>query len=303
MEVKDKVKQRRLERLRHLREAGEAGPVTGPFSLPAAPRTAFAPGEEERELQTEAEARWQRRMEDPEFAWRYKYENDALLSGRSSWFGGTSGGGEDGSTTPPRRSVLAVKLAVSVVLFAGIWGLFHVEQPWASTGKRFVTAALTEPFDYQAVSAWYAQRFGGSPSFIPSFRSRESGEAVKVNATKRTLFAPAQGVVSTPFDAGSHLGVLLQTAADAPVYALDTGQVIFAGMQESTGFTIVLRHPGGLQSVYGWVSESPVQTNDWIKGGEALGTTSAGEGGKGKLYFAVTKDGKPTNPTDVIAFD
>ncbi|MCD1258213.1 M23 family metallopeptidase [Paenibacillus athensensis] len=345
MQVKDTVKQRRMERLRLLREAGEAGggpewpgagrgpgfgsvngagpaggAATGPAagmgagryggsgsgsgitSSPLAPRPAGA-SDEEREPMTEDRARWQRRMEDPEFAWRYKYENDAVLNGRSSWFGGGAESDQDGPGGPSRRSALAVKLMVSLVLFAGVWGLFHVEQPWASAGRGWVTSALTEPFDYQTLSVWYAQRFGGSPSFIPSFRSRENGEAVKVNASKRTLFSPAKGVVSTPFDAGAHLGVLLQTAADAPVYALDTGQVVFAGVQEHTGFTIVIRHPGGLQSVYGWVSDSPVQTNDWIKGGEALGKASAGEAGKGKLYFAVTRDGKPANPTEVIAFD
>jgi stage IV sporulation protein FA len=239
---------------------------------------------------------WSRKMEDPEFAWRQRYKQDPSLNGSSPVMGDNNG------PYPSSPKTIWIKLLLSVLIFAGIWGMFHVNQPWADNGRQLVAAALTQAMDARAITAWYADKFGDSPSFIPSFRNRDNNPAVKVSSEKRTYFIPVQGKIRQPFDA-SHSGIILQTQADAPVYALDTGQVIFSGLKEDTGFTVIIRHPLGFQSLYGRLSDSRVEVNDWIKGGEPIGKVSMEEVSSGSLYFAMIKEGRFINPRDVIPFD
>lgn len=285
METRDKVKQRRMERVRLLREATEEEHKIG-LPLYAEPG------------RTKSDPEWNRRMEDPEFAWNQKYKMEAARMARESddeaWQGWRM--------APPSGKAVWIKLIISVILFAAIWGMFQIKHPLADKGRLMLRASLTESFDFQAAAAWYEQRFGGSPSFIPSFGSRTGEDAIKVNSTKRTYFVPVPGKIIAPFES-SHPWVLLQTAMDAPVYALDTGQVIFAGNKEDTGYTVIIRHPNGMESTYGRLDGGQVEVNDWIKGGEPIGKVSKGVGSSGALCFGISKDGRPLNPTDVIPFD
>jgi stage IV sporulation protein FA len=280
MEVKDNVKQRRVERVRKLLE-------TTSESHPDIQLT---------QERIHYDANWTRRMEDPEFVWRQRFKQEQALNGKyqpgevRSWL------------TPPSIRSIWTKMLISTLLFAFIWGLFHIQQPWADKGQQWVVASLTQSINVQALSAWYEDRFGGSPSFIPSFRDRIGNPAIKVSSEKRTYFTPVRGQIKEPYDP-AHTGLTLLTQMDAPVYALDTGQVTFAGIKEDTGFTVIIRHPGGVQSVYGWLSEARVELNDWIKGGEPIGKVSKEKDTSGTLYFAVSKDGRYINPTDVITFD
>jgi stage IV sporulation protein FA len=297
MEVKDKVKQRRLERLRNLREASETSNVSA-----HPPRTSrftdqVLPSRPHSNVPLYVDSDWQRRMEDPEYAWQQKLLMDKALNGEGHLIDG-----ERGLFAPPSPRKIAVKLFISCVLFAALYGMFQLNQPWANKGKQFVSASLTQSNDFSALSAWYTTQFGGSPSFIPSF-NREGDEALKVSTSKRTMFPPAKGSIIKPYDGTSHPGVRLNTVDFAPVYALDTGQVIFSGVAAETGLTIVIRHPGGLQSMYGGLSEANVEVGDWMKVGEPIGKASKKDGAKGTLYVAVTKDGHPVNPLDVISFD
>lgn len=294
MVTKDKVKQRRLERLRHLRESSEASLGHGssfnssPSSSP--PLYALPPRQQE-DLPLYADSDWRRRMEDPEFAWRQKMMMDRA-----------SADGENGLFSPPSPRKIAIKLLISGVLFAAIYGMFQLDKPWAIRGKLAITAALTQSYDFTAFSNWYTDKFGSSPSFIPTF-NRTGNEAVIVSTSKRTLFAPAKGSVLIHFDGVQHKGVNINTAEYAPVYAMDTGQVIFAGKTADTGLTIQIRHPGGLESLYGGLSEVSVSTGDWMKVGEPIGKASAKDQVKGTLYFSVLKEGLPINPSEVISFD
>jgi stage IV sporulation protein FA len=284
MEAKDPLKRRRTNRIRELQETGsDIYPEQRPPLRQEQGNPIYDPN-------------WIRQMEDPEFVWRQRYKQEQALNGKGTL------GGNGGWDPPPLLPKVWAKLLISVVLFAVVWGLFHVNQPWTDKGRQWVVASLTQNMDFQAVSVWYQEKFGDSPSFIPGFRDSNGNSAIKASTEKRTYFTPVHGKTKVPFDS-SHSGLLLQTQADEPVYAVDTGQVIFTGPKEDTGFTVIIRHPSGVQSVYGRLSESRVEVNDWIKGGEPIGKVSKEEGSTGSLFFALTKEGRFVDPTGVIPFD
>lgn len=291
MVIKDKVKQRRLERLRHLRESSEATLGNGSSLRSSQSAEFLLPSRQKDEMPLYVDPDWTRRMGDPEFAWRQKLMMDTAYEDT-----------ERGLFTPPSPRKIAFKLLISGVIFAAIYGMFQLDKPWAIKGKLYITAALTQSYDFTAFSVWYTDKFGGSPSFIPSF-NRTGNEAVIVSTSKRTLFAPAKGTVMIRYDGTLHKGVNLNTAEFAPVYAMDTGQVIFSGKAADTGLTIMIRHPGGLESLYGGLSEASVAVGDWMKVGEPIGKAAAKDPAKGTLYFSVMREGVTINPSDVITFD
>ncbi len=137
----------------------------------------------------------------------------------------------------------------------------------------------------------------------PFFGDKQPDARKVSTSLNKSFFVPVQGKIAAPFDA-SHLGIIVETKADATVSALATGLVIYAGQREDTGFTVIVQHADKLQSVYGWIDKSYVQQSDWIKGGEAIGKVAQDKRKDvGTLYFAVMKDKEFINPLDVVRFD
>lgn len=298
MEMKQNVKQRRHERLKRLQEHDahrseggdrDRGMSSGEYRLPVS----GVPAARQSELPVHSDdSRWN----DPEYAWKHRGSHGQAV------YGGVYEPQPDEPRfrlSPPTQKQLWVRIILCALLFAGIWGMFRLPYPWAQAGKSYVTAALTEPMNMDALAAWYESKLRGMPSILPSFR-RSGDESVKVSSSgNRTFFAPAKGVVSVPFSGGKQ-GILVRTQEDSPVYAMDTGLVTFAGAKEGTGFTVELQHPNGLRTTYGLLEECKLEVNDWIKGGEAIGKAAKQTEG-GELYFAVQKDGRYVNPADVVS--
>lgn len=213
------------------------------------------------------------------------------------------GSGSGGNHPVPSRSQIWVKLILSAILFGFTWGIFHVNHPWAEWGKRFVTEALTKEMDVQNLAAWYHSRFEGAPSFIPAFGNHKKEEAVKVNGRPVRYYPPVKGTLISSFTSNRQ-GVFVETDPGTKAVAMDAGRILFAGSREDTGYTVIVQHAGGYRSEYGNMKPARWQQNDWIKAGEIIGTVGEDPGtGKGKLYFAVMKDQRYVNPSDVVPFD
>ncbi|MFD0678800.1 MULTISPECIES: peptidoglycan DD-metalloendopeptidase family protein [unclassified Paenibacillus] len=301
METRDKVRQRRMERIRQLQETEhntyynppEYHDTNRPIPLSNANARRDSGVEGLNSSAMQDSSRWN----DPEYVWKHKFNRD--MNTRRQDYDYEDGG----SRFMPTRGGIRTKLLISCILFGAVWGMFQFNHPWANKGKAFITSALNEPFDFQPVAMWYERQFGGAPSLLPALNPVKQEEAQKVTADSKHYFVPVKGKVIAPFES-SRLGVTLETKAEAAVAAIDTGLVVYAGSKEDTGFTVIIRHTNGLQSVYGWVDQGRVQLNDWIKGGETIGTVSKNSSKpSGYFYFAVSKDNKFINPADVVNFD
>ncbi|WP_248927397.1 M23 family metallopeptidase [Paenibacillus hamazuiensis] len=300
MEVKDKVRRRRMDRIKELRETGPH--ASFPF------KEAYY-GEEDKQPQPPLyhnPYRDNHPMNDPEYVWKMKWERDMAEAGKERW-----NPDERFRFEPPSKGQIRTKLILSVFAFAAVWGLFQINHPFAQKGRDYVRTALTESYDFKQLAAWYEKQFNGTPSLLPALRSIKSEEAEKVSNMTKHYFTPVQGKIITSFEP-SRLGITVQTKEGSPVFALDTGRVIYSGNKEDTGYTVVIQHANGLQSTYGWLEQPRVEVNDWIKGGETVGTAGknnsaalgGASGGQGAaLYFALTREGKFINPTEVVSFD
>lgn len=251
--------------------------------------------------------------DDPEAMWK-RQERELWMSLNDSRYGPprrgnpvqpeTDGGaGAAGGGPSFRRGRIVVRLALSAALFAGVWFMFRLDHPYAETGKRWVTAALTEEYDFAAVAAWYEREFRGLPAILPTLRPQGAPEAQKANSSPHSLYAPVKGsIVET--ERSNALGVTLQTAAFAAVVALDTGRVASVTGGGDQGTVVVIQHANGLQSTYGWLSDTSLKKNDWVEGGERIGSVTTDAASRtGKLYVAVQKEGRYVPPSEVVAFD
>lgn len=323
MEVKSNVRQRRMERMKQIvaaseqrdqrDEARQAGSDAGRSRGREQTSYAQTPGDPVGgygaagpSVRDEETARADRLREDPEFVWKRQErdrwsaleEHVGVVSSSGAW------NDRVGGLKPPTVRQIWIKLGISAALFAGIWMMFQVDHPLADRGRQWVRAALTEEYDFSAAAAWYEREFGGLPAFIPALRAKTDPEAKKASSPAlQHLYAPVRGkVVASSVD--GEPGVTLRTAPDAPVAALDTGRVVTVSAGTDKATVVVIQHAGGLQSIYGWIADTTLKANDWVKGGETIGrVTTDAAGGAGKLYVAVKKDNQYLNPTEVVAFD
>jgi len=238
---------------------------------------------------------------DPEEVWK---EKERQLFGNS---GDGGGFGYDRDEPKGRLGIshtLRIQLAASLVLFAAVWGVFHVNSAKTEPARQAVRDVMTKEWNFTAVSTWYEKRFGTLPSFLPAFHTKEGNEAAKVDAGQAEAYAvPVAGTIASAF-ADDTPWIGLATAAGTPVKAIDSGLVTNAGEQADGVLTLTVRHAGGVESTYTGLEELKLQKGDWVQKGETIGRVSrAAASGQGRFRFAVMKDGLFVNPLEWVHFD
>lgn len=311
MGVKHNVRMRRMERIKQIREVEDQKSEQQDFPISTDSEQNVKPAYIERPLPEKKLPVLERtgpylepslhtvsdpRLQDPEYVWKQKYKTGLFEHD------------DDPSDDVYERPWLLrfwIKGVICLAIFILVWGLFQIRHPFAEKGKSYVINALTNPLEFDAVTTWFKDTFGDTPSFLPVFRSdQRQEETIKASiGNKRTYFAPLQGYITIPFDQ-SKTGVLLQTKTGASVSSFDEGQIVFVGTTEETGLTVNIKHPNGVQTTYGWLEKSQVVMNDWVKGGDTIGFASENERkGTGLLYFSIKLDKTYVNPVEVISFD
>lgn len=350
MDVRDKVRERRQERIKQIRErewrppadsrypsngggparAGGGGPSYGPrLSMPGSPPGRGYEGASGRETgpsrpvsaagpQGVRPPAADSRLEDPEYVWKHRESLRSAYGSAEGWsrrageFERQSGGpgdflpsgGGSGLLRPPSKSVIGRNLAISVLIFAAVWGLFRLPYPWAQQGRDYVTRAMTQDLNFAAVQAWYASVFSGAPSFLPVFHGKTEQEARKASSAVNTHYLPpVSGRIVVPYSS-THTGVTIETQPREQIRAVDEGRVMTVNATSGNGMVVMIQHSQGMQSIYGGVADTTLKKNDWVQRGDRIGMTAGSAGqSKAALYFSVKKEDQYVNPADVIPFD
>lgn len=243
---------------------------------------------------------------DPEEAWKRKMASWSGQPYRERY-----GFLADG---PSRRSAVwrlpawggfsLTSFLLSILLFLVTWGVFQLPISWAGRAQEVIAEALQEPFRTEQAAAWYAKRFGGSPSWIPIWQSADGGQADVQAVHTETLLslqAPVFGQIVTPF-AANEQGVQIQIAQDEPIRAAAEGRVLFLGTT-SMGTTIVLQHPDQIQTVYACLDAAAVKVHDWVEQGDVLAWGVEERHDSRVLYFSIRAGEQYMDPAVVVRFD
>lgn len=93
-----------------------------------------------------------------------------------------------------------------------------------------------------------------------------------------------------------HLGFDLSDVQAAPVYASNSGRVIWAAPLGIYGNCIVIDHGYGLQSIYGHLRQFDVKVGDMVKKEQVIGRTGeTGLAGGDHLHYSIQVDGVQVN--------
>ncbi|MDE2491634.1 MAG: M23 family metallopeptidase [Elusimicrobia bacterium] len=134
---------------------------------------------------------------------------------------------------------------------------------------------------------------------------RRTGTQAKLDRPRHSLPWPAPGRVVTAFgrerdpELGTWIvrqGVTLATAPSAPVDAIASGRVIFAGPFRSYGNVLIVDHGGGFFSVYGSLGELDAAKGDRVGPGEAIARAGTGSSGGGRVYLEIRRGTKALDP-------
>jgi Rod binding domain-containing protein len=141
-----------------------------------------------------------------------------------------------------------------------------------------------------------------------SVRSEDTTRAVRVTEAAVTL--PLAVPVSSPFGwrqdpfDGSrrfHGGVDLPAAYGRPVPAAAEGRVVSAGEQGGFGLTVLVEHPGGLQSRYAHLAAVEVKSGDHVEAGQVIGRVGqTGRATGPHLHFELLRDGRRLDPSRAV---
>ncbi len=115
---------------------------------------------------------------------------------------------------------------------------------------------------------------------------------------------PVRGYVVTQLFHSGHPGIDLGADTGTPVYAADSGTVVFSGWNPSGyGNLVVLDHGNGWRTYYAHLSAIAVGCGEWVPRGTIVGEVgSTGNSTGPHLHFEMLRFGVAVNPAGYIRF-
>ncbi|BAG84102.1 MAG: hypothetical protein Pg6B_11130 [Candidatus Azobacteroides pseudotrichonymphae] len=122
---------------------------------------------------------------------------------------------------------------------------------------------------------------------------------------------PVEGKVTSPYGPREYRGEHFHYGTDIKLQVGDTVRAAFEGKvrvrnydPNGYGYYLVLRHPNGLETVYGQLSQFLVEQNQNVNAGEPIALGGATGNANGScLHFEIRLLGSAINPAEIIDFD
>jgi len=135
--------------------------------------------------------------------------------------------------------------------------------------------------------------------------AERSRAGIKASGTGAFIW-PLQGRITLRYGArhrlqGRHTGVDIAAPYGSPIFAADSGEIIFAGWWDGYGKAIVIDHGKGRATVYAHMSRLYPSVGSTVAKGQTIGLVgSTGYSTGPHLHFEVRKNGKPVNPMSYL---
>jgi murein DD-endopeptidase MepM/ murein hydrolase activator NlpD len=176
--------------------------------------------------------------------------------------------------------------------------IYHIAQEYGvSVGRLMVANGLSDPRELRV-----GQTIVIPGSYRPSLAEGERGvhPYTGERASRQFMWPVAQGVVSSGFgirNGAKHDGVDIAAPAGTPVYAADSGTVIFSGTLHGYGNTVIIRHDDGYVTVYGHNERNLVAEGVHVARGQEVGQIGrSGRTTGANLHFEVRCDNVAKDP-------
>ncbi len=168
-----------------------------------------------------------------------------------------------------------------------------------AVGQELFVPGATRVLDVEP-----APGFGGSPEAMPTAPSaaapRVDPAAVRTAPSDGPFVWPLKGVLYGRFGKRGprhHDGIDIAAPHGTPVVAAADGEVVFVGVQSGYGKVVILRHDGGLVTVYAHNSQILVREGARVRQGQPV--AEVGQTGRTTgphLHFEIRQGVKPKDP-------
>ncbi|MGV6811410.1 MAG: peptidoglycan DD-metalloendopeptidase family protein [Brevirhabdus sp.] len=116
----------------------------------------------------------------------------------------------------------------------------------------------------------------------------------RTSASQSKFTAPVDGAIIRPYSKGKNDGIDIAAAAGSRVRAAEAGEVAAITRDTDQVPILVLRHTGGLLTVYANIDKIKVKKGDKIKRGQAIAVVRAGD--PAFVHFEVRKGFESVDP-------
>lgn len=100
---------------------------------------------------------------------------------------------------------------------------------------------------------------------------------------------------------GFHHGIDIACALNTPIKAVKGGKVVFAGHRRVYGYTVIIRHKDGTETLYAHAKKILVKKGDKVAKGQKIATVGVSGRTTGPhLHFEVHHEGKTVNPLMIL---
>jgi stage IV sporulation protein FA len=212
-------------------------------------------------------------------------------------WGSSPNGMKNGHHPLFNRDIFLFKFLFSAILVLVVAISFKMPSPQFEPVRQAVHTVMNTEFQFAAISDWYEKTFGQPLALFPLKNEDANTDMAEEYAV------PATGVILESFDTENN-GVVIQTVQGAGVDSIQDGTVIFAGVKEDYGHTVIIQHADNTETWYGKLGEIEVKVYDKVKAGERIGTVRTSEDEhSGEFYFAIKQGEKFIDPVQVIKFE
>ncbi|RFU71586.1 M23 family peptidase [Peribacillus saganii] len=200
-----------------------------------------------------------------------------------------------------KKEVFYFKILAALCLFLITAVLFKHPSEKLDAARNFVSNTMETEMQFAAISNWYEETFGKPIAFLPPDTGKSEQAEKTIANTEYAL--PASGRIMEPFEVNGE-GIMIETGLGSKVEAVNEGIVIFAGVKEQLGKTVIIQHYDKSESWYGGLERVDVLLYDPVSKGKSIGTVAPSEdASKGSFYLAIKKDDIFIDPNKVISFE
>jgi murein DD-endopeptidase MepM/ murein hydrolase activator NlpD len=151
-----------------------------------------------------------------------------------------------------------------------------------------------------------------NPGKVDSLLRKEVEERERFSTTQTKKIAgldlvnPVKGKITNPYNPDKkHYAIDIALKNNSPVKAIADGRVIFSDWTKSGGYTIIIKSPQNIISVFKHNNKLLRKEGDLVKQGEVIALSgNTGEKTSGPhLHFELWINGYPVNPADYFSFN
>ncbi|ABZ85245.1 peptidase m23b, putative [Heliomicrobium modesticaldum Ice1] len=206
-----------------------------------------------------------------------------------------------GEPPPGRREGSSLRrwlwqTAISLALFAAIWQVFQLDQPWARWLQGEIRRFATENAEYEALHeavlrlGLWTDAAAVTPVFAPA------GGTARVGLPVET---PVKGILVQPYGQRGgqfYPGVRIAAPVGSPVIAGVTGKVALEWL-ENGGYFVRIAADDGTVRIIGPLEKLEVKAGQPVESNTVLGRLARSEAdGQAQLYLEVRREGCSVDP-------